>query len=163
MGFGKKLQEKMDIKGMKQTDLANAVGIPKSTLNSMISRDNTRVDIDVFLKICTVLGCSPEEFTEDINAAREEVTEPLRSDEKHLLKLYNSMNDEGKEKAIERIEEMTCVKRFIQNTDTLSEEKEIFRAANSSLNNKSEITKQTKDEQEHFDKSKRKTLANTNI
>ena len=66
MGFGKKLQEKMDRKGIKQTELAKAVGIPKTTLSSMLSRDNTKVDIDVFLRICKMLDCMPEEFSEEM-------------------------------------------------------------------------------------------------
>lgn len=112
MGFGKKLQEKMDGKGIKQIDLVNAVGIPKTTLSSMLSRDNTKVDIDVFLKICKVLDCSPEDFSEEIISAHEELPVPLRSDEKQLLNLYNSMNEEGKEKALERLEEMTALDRY---------------------------------------------------
>lgn len=112
MGFGKKLQEKMDRKGIKQIDLVNAVGIPKTTLSSMLSRDNTKVDIDVFLKICKVLDCSPEDFSEEIISAHEELQVPLRSDEKQLLNLYNSMNEEGKEKALERLEEMTALDRY---------------------------------------------------
>lgn len=112
MGFGKKLQEKMDRKGIKQIDLVNAVGIPKTTLSSMLSRDNTKVDIDVFLKICKVLDCSPEDFSEEIISAHEELPVPLRSDEKQLLNLYNSMNEEGKEKAIERLEEMALLDRY---------------------------------------------------
>lgn len=112
MGFGKKLQEKMDRKGIKQIDLVNAVGIPKTTLSSMLSRDNTKVDIDVFLKICKVLDCSPEDFSEEIISAHEEPQAPLRRDEKQLLNLYNSMNEEGKEKAIERLEEMALLDRY---------------------------------------------------
>lgn len=112
MGFGKKLQEKMDRKGIKQIDLVNAVGIPKTTLSSMLSRDNTKVDIDVFLKICKVLDCSPEDFSEEIISAHEELPAPLRSDEKQLLNLYNSMNEEGKEKALERLEEMALLDRY---------------------------------------------------
>lgn len=112
MGFGKKLQEKMDRKGIKQTELAKAVGIPKTTLSSMLSRDNTKVDIDVFLRICKMLDCMPEEFSEEIKANADENIKPLTTDEKQLLNLYNSMNDEGKEKALERLEEMAAYDRY---------------------------------------------------
>lgn len=112
MGFGKKLQEKMDRKGIKQTELAKAVGIPKTTLSSMLSRDNTKVDIDVFLRICKMLDCMPEEFSEEIKANVDENIKPLTTDEKQLLSLYNSMNEEGKEKALERLEEMAAFDRY---------------------------------------------------
>ena len=102
----------MDRKGIKQTELAKAVGIPKTTLSSMLSRDNTQVDIDVFLRICKMLDCIPEEFSEEIKANAGENIKPLTTDEKQLLNLDNSMNDQGKEKALERLEEMAAYDRY---------------------------------------------------
>lgn len=62
MGFGKLLEEKMKSKGVKQAELAEAVGLPKTTLSSMILRDNTKIEIEKFLKICEYLDCNPEDF-----------------------------------------------------------------------------------------------------
>ena len=38
MGFGKLLEEKMKLRNIRQSELSEAVGIPKTTLNSMIAR-----------------------------------------------------------------------------------------------------------------------------
>lgn len=62
MGFGKLLEKKMKEKNIKQSELAKAVGIPKTTLSSIISRDNNKVEIEKFLSICKYLNCDPEEF-----------------------------------------------------------------------------------------------------
>ncbi|MBQ7014285.1 MAG: LexA family transcriptional regulator [Oscillospiraceae bacterium] len=62
MGFGKLLEEKMKAKNVKQAELAEAVGLPKTTLSSMILRDNTKIEIEKFLKICKYLDCNPEDF-----------------------------------------------------------------------------------------------------
>ncbi len=62
MGFGKLLEEKMKEKGIKQAELAAAVGLPKTTLSSMILRDNTKIEIEKFLDICEYLDCNPEDF-----------------------------------------------------------------------------------------------------
>lgn len=112
MGFGRKLQEKMDEKGLKQVDVVNAVGIPKTTLSSMLSRDNTKVDIDTFLKICTLLECLPEEFSDEVIQQRQPFENKMTTDEKQLLEYFNSLNDEGKEKALERLEEMSALDRY---------------------------------------------------
>lgn len=55
MGFGKLLEKKMKEKNIKQSELAKAVGIPKTTLSSIISRDNNKVEIEKFLSICKYL------------------------------------------------------------------------------------------------------------
>ena len=65
MGFGKLLKEKMQLKNVKQSELSAALGIPKTTLSSMINRDNMKVDIEMFLKICDYLECDPEEFYQE--------------------------------------------------------------------------------------------------
>ena len=70
MGFGRLLDQKMQEKKVKQAELADAVGIPKTTLNSIILRDNTKIEIEVFLKICDYLGCDPDEFYNDFRKGR---------------------------------------------------------------------------------------------
>ncbi len=75
MGFGKLLEQKMQEKKVKQAELAAAVGIPKTTLNSIILRDNTKIEIEVFLKMCDYLGCDPDEFYNDF---RKEKTEHIK-------------------------------------------------------------------------------------
>lgn len=72
MGFGKLLDQKMQEKKVKQAELADAVGIPKTTLNSIILRDNTKIEIEVFLKICDYLGCDPDEFYNDFRREKSE-------------------------------------------------------------------------------------------
>lgn len=66
MGFGKKLEKKMSEKGLKQADIVRATGISKTTLSSMINRDNTKVDVEIFIRICDALGCKPEDFADEI-------------------------------------------------------------------------------------------------
>lgn len=65
MAFGKLLKEKMQLRNVKQSELASALGIPKTTLSSMINRDNMKVDIEILLKICDYLQCDPDDFYQD--------------------------------------------------------------------------------------------------
>lgn len=112
LGFGKKLEEKMLEKGLKQADLVRATGISKTTLSSMISRDNTKVDVEVFIRICDVLGCAPEDFASDIPKNISQNGDILTPDEKELLDTYRNFNDEGKEKLLDTASDMAQLDRY---------------------------------------------------
>lgn len=112
MGFGKKLEEKMLAKGMKQADLVRATGISKTTLSSMIVRDNTKVDVEIFIKICNVLGCDPMDFAEDIVAKPPTSNELLTKDEKQMLDYFRGFNKEGQEKLLNEAYDMSQLDRY---------------------------------------------------
>lgn len=90
MGFGKLLEQKMNEKNIKQSELAEAVDIPKTTLSSMILRDNTKVEIEKFLKICDYLDCDPEEFYEEFRKTKTYSMPPS------FTKKYYSLDEHGK-------------------------------------------------------------------
>lgn len=112
MGFGKKLEEKMLEKGLKQADIVRATGISKTTLSSMISRDNTKVDVEIFIRLCDFLGCAPEDFASDVPKIVPPSNPILTSDEKKLIDMYRGFNDEGREKALERLSEMAQLEQY---------------------------------------------------
>ncbi|MCM1328405.1 MAG: helix-turn-helix transcriptional regulator [Ruminococcus sp.] len=89
MGFGKLLEQKMQEKEIKQSELAAAVGIPKTTLNSIISRDNTKIEIEVFLKICEYLNCDPDEFYNNFRREKSSLKTCDLLTECHESEIYN--------------------------------------------------------------------------
>lgn len=62
MGFGKILGEILKEKGIKQSELADELGMTRSTLNSIITRDTSKVEIETFLAICKAIDVDPEEL-----------------------------------------------------------------------------------------------------
>ena len=62
MGIGKKLSELIEQKGTNPNELADRVGITPSTIYSIIKRDNTKVDIEVLIRICEALDVNVEVF-----------------------------------------------------------------------------------------------------
>lgn len=88
MGFGKLLEKKMNEKRVKQAELAAAVGIPKTTLNSIIHRDNTKIEIEVFLKICDYLDCDPEEFYTDFKREKQIFEDNITQHERNIINAY---------------------------------------------------------------------------
>lgn len=119
MGFGKKLKQKMDEKGIKQSDLSKAANVPKTTLSSMINRDNTNVDINVLIRICKILNCRPEDFSDEILAAsNQDSAHFLSNNEQQLLDYYRNFNDKGQQEALKRIEEMSDLDKYKKCSDT---------------------------------------------
>ena len=52
--IGDKIKELLALRGMKQIELARRTGIPKQTINSIITRNNKGVDFSVIEKIADV-------------------------------------------------------------------------------------------------------------
>lgn len=65
MGIGSKLQKIIAEKGTNVNELAGRAKVSPSTLYSIIKRDNTKVDIDVLIAICKVLGVPVEYFSDE--------------------------------------------------------------------------------------------------
>lgn len=91
MGFGKLLKEKMQMRNIKQSELSAALGIPKTTLSSMINRDNMKVDIEILLKICDYLECDPEDFYQDYVKSKK--NPPPENKWEALEKQLNALSD----------------------------------------------------------------------
>jgi DNA-binding Xre family transcriptional regulator len=105
MAFGKKLEAMLEKKGISQSDLARQTGISKTTLSSMLSRDVSKVDIEMFLAICRALGCQPDEFYQSQNIAPISNSPPeLKADERHLLELYRQLSPKEQGNLIGRAE-----------------------------------------------------------
>lgn len=62
MGIGARLSEIMAEKNMNTNELAIKIGVPPTTLYSMIKRDSTRVEIDLIIKIAHALDMTADEF-----------------------------------------------------------------------------------------------------
>ena len=62
MGIGARLSEIMAEKNINTNELAVKIGVPPTTLYSMIKRDSTRVEIDLIIKIAHALDMTADEF-----------------------------------------------------------------------------------------------------
>lgn len=78
----------MNEKNIKQSELAEAVGIPKTTLSSMILRDNTKIEIEKFLKICDYLDCDPDEFYKEFRRIKTCTMPPSFTEKYYSLDTY---------------------------------------------------------------------------
>ena len=63
--IGSTLKRLLSERRMPVGELSRAVGVPAQTLYSIIRRDNMKIDFDVLLRICSVLGVPVDVFCPD--------------------------------------------------------------------------------------------------
>ncbi len=116
MSFGKLLEEKMIARNIKQAELAKMINIPKSTLNSIINRDNTKIEIETFLKICEALDCNPDEFSEEIKKSGNRELPPS------FINKYFALDNYGKDmvNAVLDMEYARCVAEVEEDYPTIT-------------------------------------------
>lgn len=170
--IGQRIKALRQKKGLSQEELAAKMGYKSRSSINKIELGINDITQTIIKKLAIALDTTPGyilgwvdepgESTEDSKVKQDETQEPLTQDERQLLKLYNTLNDIGKENALERLEEMTAIKRFTEKL-TPPEDEEIYRAASSSDNHPAEITKLTKEEQERIAKATRMTPENSDL
>ena len=67
--IGKTLKQLLAERQLSVGELSRAVGVPAQTLYSIIRRDNMKIDFDVLLRICAMLGVPVETFCPASSAA----------------------------------------------------------------------------------------------
>lgn len=93
--LGEKIKELLEMRGMRQSDLARITGISKTTINSIIMRNNKSVDFSAMEKIADALGVPIEYFKESGSADTK--NEPIGVDgltekEKRFVKAFTSLS-----------------------------------------------------------------------
>ena len=101
--------------GMKADDVGALIGKSGKTVNAW-ENGRGQPDAETLIKLSVLYKVENLLAEFDENNELNQVAKPeqtiLTTDEKQLLNLYNSMNDEGKEKALERLEEMAAYDRY---------------------------------------------------
>lgn len=99
--------------GLTLEEVGNAVGVSKSTVKKWENGHISNMRRDKIEKLAKILQISPVRLL----GIKERVTvqEPTENDNlSQLLISYNKLNDLGKEKAVERIEELTEIEKYIK-------------------------------------------------
>lgn len=109
----KRLREKT---GMKADDVGALIGKSGKTVNAW-ENGRGQPDAEMLIKLSVLykvdnLLAEFDENNELNKISHEKQARPLTTDENQLLEYYNSLNDEGKEKALERLEEMASLDRY---------------------------------------------------
>jgi transcriptional regulator with XRE-family HTH domain len=133
--FYKILQNIMNKKDLSIPEVSRRTGIADSTIRSIISRKTKNISLDVAFKLSNGLDVTLEELNGEakgfnstatkINVTNEVNSMPFNIKEKKLLKSFYQLNDIGKEKAIDNIQDLTQINKYTINNIGINESKEI--------------------------------------
>ena len=102
-------------KGMSVRKFAENIGIPNTTLNSMLSRGIENASLNNVIKVCSALNISVETLYDMCNTSN-----ILTNEENTLLESFNKLNDLGKNEANKRVKELSLLEQYMS-LDTLLE------------------------------------------
>ena len=101
MNITERVFEKLKELGMTQVELCDATGITKSTMNYILT-NNKKFEADYIIPIANKLGVTVswlltgDENSVDKEVFIKEVEAPLPEDVKELIKIYRSLDMEGR-------------------------------------------------------------------
>lgn len=126
MGLGNRISYLVAKKGVSLKEVATKANIPYTTLYSMVKRDGKKVKYETLEKIAQALDISVNDILEIPDASslpglidsaymdNEEkipnVNEVYRQEK--LMEYFFLLNQDGQEKAVERVEELTEIPKY---------------------------------------------------
>lgn len=94
---------------------ASAIGLPYTTVDSILKRGIENAGVGKVIKICKFLGISADRLADGEIAPYEISDMNLSSEEQELLKKYRALDDRGKRAVTETLErEFSYVKPFAE-------------------------------------------------
>lgn len=93
MGFTVKMLRLMEEKGITVTELARMVGTRQSTIASMITRDSSRVSINLLIDIAHALGTTVDDLLSESDKTAQLY---LSAEELRVVKAYRSASSDTK-------------------------------------------------------------------
>ena len=90
--------------------VAREANIPYTTLLSMLSRGFGGASIDNVIKVCHALGISVDALVNESLGIKDETITP---EEHKILSLYESMNADGRRRAMESLSDLASLPRYI--------------------------------------------------
>lgn len=106
MGIGKTLTDILSESGENANSLATRIGVPPSTIYSIINRDNMKVDIGLLARICEALDVSMEKFyaeylQENASNRVQAIGGSSDTDRERLIGNYDSMTKNGRRSLVD--------------------------------------------------------------
>ena len=107
MAIGKILSDLLKERNTTFTDLSRNINVAPTTIYSIIERDNMKIDISVLIKICKSLDVNIEMFYKDYLDNNDS-----DKTESEIMFKYDQLNDDGKAKLNERLDELLELPKY---------------------------------------------------
>lgn len=112
-------------KGLTNAQIAKMSGVTLSTLDKITSGINTNPKLDTLQAICSVLGCTLNDFMDTPPKSKNSPeTDDSASGETQLVSLYRELNEEGQKKLVDYADDLVSSGKYIKsNQDRLGNKK----------------------------------------
>lgn len=116
--IGNRIKQAREAKGITLQEVADIVGVAKSTIQRYESGAITKIKLPVIESIANALDVSPLWITlksnsmQDTQQEEKNVLSLKDARLKQLLSYYYALNGIGREEAVERIHELTCLPKY---------------------------------------------------
>lgn len=94
MNIGHQLRKLLEEKGIKQTELANALHLSASTLNGYI-RNYRQPDANTVVRLAAYFNTTTD-YLYGVTPLREDPTSPYNAEERRLIDIYRAIPDDKK-------------------------------------------------------------------
>ena len=106
-----KISEYKKALGLTNEELAKLSGVPKGTLDKILSGITKDPKLGTLKALAKVLNCTLDDFDDNNFISKGN----LSQEEIHLLDKYNKLNDLGKSEANKRVSELTEIYKYTNN------------------------------------------------
>lgn len=116
--ISERIKEGLQLRDMKQTDLVNLTGITKGALSSYISGAYEPKQRNIY-KIAKALDVNEAWLMGYDVPMEREISDNINSNDKDniLLNNFNKLNEDGKDEAIKRVQELTELSKYKKEKD----------------------------------------------
>lgn len=136
-----KLKKRRNSLGLTLEDVGNLVGVTKSTVRKWETGDIENMKRDKIILLANALKVSPMFIMGLDNKMNEEKYNETNIKEDKLLKNFNKLNDLGKDKAMDNIQDLTQIDKYTINDEETKKEKDEKQEKVKKFNLKEELEK----------------------
>ena len=115
MGVSKRIKEARQNLELTQAQLAEMLNITKGAVGNY-ENGTSHPKEPILLKLMEVLNVDANYLFQDV--VKIKTSSPLTKNEQNLLNNYNQLNDNGKQKASDYVEDLAGNRKYLKNTYT---------------------------------------------
>lgn len=119
MNMIEKLNKLMQEKGINRSILSKESGIPYTTIDGFYKKGTDNVKLTTLKKLSSYFSCSLDYLVDDdidIISPINNIIELTDIKEEKLLNSFNKLNEDGKDEAIKRVDELTELSKYKKET-----------------------------------------------
>lgn len=114
------LEKLMEANGYNKNTLAKESGIPYTTIVGFYTKGTDNVKLSTLRKLADFFGVTLDYLID--NEVNKKTPPPLTAEENKLLEAFGKLNQNGKQEAVNRVEELTEISKYTFSAQSSADE-----------------------------------------